>query len=473
MTTSTATIINLMDKVLGNQFAGKTWDGWRVLLKGMFALGMTDEELEAFEKLTGRSSAPTVPAREVWAIVGRRGGKSIIAALVAVYLTTCRAYKLAPGERGVFMVLAADRRQARVVARYIKGLLHSTAVLEQLIARETKTEIHLTNGLNIEIHTASFRTVRGYTVVGAVLDEIAFWRTDDSANPDKEILAALRPPMATIPGALMLCLSSPYARRGELYKAHQRHYGEDGEVLVIQAPTRDLNPMVPQEVINKAYAEDEASARAEFGAQFRSDVESFITREAIDAAVVPDRLELPPMNDVRSYVGFLDFAGGSGTDSATMAIAHEERRDGERVLVLDAVREQRPPFSPEGTCKDFAELLRRYGLHQATADRYAGDFPKEQMAKHGVQVRASERTKSDIYKEFLPLLNSGTVELLDLPRLHAQLAGLERRTARSGKDSIDHGPGQHDDLCNAACGALTLPTMGPQEIQYREIIWGV
>ena len=197
-----------------------------------------------------------------------------MSALVAVYLTTCREYTdLAPGERGVFMVIAADRRQARVVRRYISGLLHSTPVFEQLIARETKIAIELTTGIAIEIHTASFRTVRGYTVVGAVLDELAFFPTDDAADPDREIIAALRPAMATIQGTVLLCLSSPYARKGELYKAHRAHYSKDGDVLVIQAPTWVLNATVPQEVIDRAYAEDEASARAEYGAQFRLDVE--------------------------------------------------------------------------------------------------------------------------------------------------------------------------------------------------------
>ena len=211
MTNPKGSILKLMGTVLGGQFAGESWGGWRVILKAMFALPFEDgEELETFEALTGRKVAPTKVAREVWAICGRRAGKSIIAALVAVYLTTCREYRdLAPGERGVFMVIAADRRQARVVRRYIAGLLHSTPVLEQLIARETKTEIVLTTGITIEIHTASFRTVRGYTVVGAVLDELAFFPTDDAADPDREIIAALRPAMATIRGAMLLCLSSP------------------------------------------------------------------------------------------------------------------------------------------------------------------------------------------------------------------------------------------------------------------------
>jgi hypothetical protein len=36
----------------------------------------------------------------------------------------------------------------------------------------------------------------------------------------------------------------------------------------------------------------------------------------------------------------------------------------------------------------------------------------------------------------------------------AQFLGLERRTARGGKDSIDHAPQSHDDLANVAAGAL-------------------
>ena len=64
--------------------------------------------------------------------------------------------------------------------------------------------------------------------------------------------------------------------------------------------------------------------------------------------------------------------------------------------------------------------------------------------------------KSDIYRDMLPLLNSRKCELLDNRRLISQLHGLERRTARGGRDSIDHGPGAHDDIANAVAGCLVL-----------------
>src|SRR5262249_40378756 len=144
--------------------------------------------------------------------------------------------------------------------------------------------IALKGGISIEIHTASFRTIRGYTVIGAVLDELAFWPTDESANPDTEILNALRPAMATVPDALLLCISSPYARRGELWKAYRTHFGKDeDDVLVVQADTATMNPTISSAVIEQAYQDDPSSAAAEYGAQFRRDIETFVPVEVVEA----------------------------------------------------------------------------------------------------------------------------------------------------------------------------------------------
>ncbi len=439
------------------QFPAATWAAWTTGLKAIFALPMTTDEAATSARHTGRATPPATPAREAWLVVGRRGGKSRIAALVAVYLACFRDYRaiLAPGERGVVMVIAADRRQARVVLHYIAGLLDGTPMLAARVRRRTAEALHLTNHLSIEVHTASFRTIRGYTVVSAILDEVAFWRDESSANPDVEIINAIRPAMATVPGALLLGISSPYARRGALWDAYAKHYGKDGDpVLVWQADTRSMNPTVDPAVIAAAYEADPSSASAEYGAQFRTDVESFVSREAVEACVVPDRRELPDAGV--GYVAFVDPSGGS-QDSMTLAIAHAEaREDGRVVVVLDALRERRPPFSPEVVVVEFAATLTTYGVMTVVGDRYAGEWPRERFREHGITYEPAPSPKSDLYRELLPLLNSNTVELLDHPRLLAQLMTLERRTGRGGKDSIDHPPGAHDDVINAAAGALVL-----------------
>ena len=380
-------------------------------------------------------------------------------ALIAVYLATFKPYRqyLSPGERATIMIIAADKKQARVIFRYIRALLRNVPMLQRLIERETAESFDLSNAVTIEIQTASFRSTRGYTLVAGLCDEIAFWRSDESANPDTEILAALRPAMSTIPGAMLLCASSPYARRGVLWDAWRRHYGKNSPVLVWKAPTRTMNPSVPQRVIDEAMERDPASAAAEYGANFRVDVETFISREVVDAACVPDRHELPPQSN-NSYFAFVDPSGGSA-DAMTLAIAHRDRPTNR--VVLDAVRERRPPFSPEDVVQEFAELLKSYRCARVTGDRYAGEWPRERFRAHGIAYDPAEKPKSDIYRDLLPLLNSGRVELLDHARLTAQLCSLERRTARGGRDSIDHGPGGHDDVANAVAGAVVFANSKP------------
>jgi len=409
---------------------------------------------ELYRRCTGRSEPPTVPQTEASLVVGRRGGKSFILALIAVYLATCRDWRqyLAPGERGTVMVIATDRRQARVIFRYITALLEGVAMLANLIERKTSDAIDLTNRISIEVHTASFRSVRGYTVIAALLDEQAFWRTEDSANPDAEIVAALRPAMATVPGAMLLCASSPYARRGELWRDYRDHYGrDDAPALIWKAPTRVMNPSVPQSVIDAAYERDPVSAAAEYGAEFRRDIEAFLAREAIESCQRSGPLELPPVPGT-SYVAFVDPSGGS-SDSMTLAIGHRAP-DGR--AVVDVVRERRPPFSPESVVEEFAALLKSYGVSKVTGDRYAGEWPRERFREHGIHYDPAAKVKSDLYLGLLATVNSGRAEIPPQARLAAQLCALERRTSRGGRDSIDHAPGGHDDLANAVAGVANL-----------------
>ena len=192
-------------------------------------------------------------------------------------------------------------------------------------------------------------------------------------------------------------------------------------------------------------------ALAEYMAEFRSDLEAFVSREVVEACVPPGVYERAPVPGI-TYRAFVDPAGGSGEDSMTLAIAH---RDGDRVI-LDALRERqpRPRFSPDHVVEEFAATLKAYGISSVRGDQYGGDWPAERFRAHGIAYEKAGKVKSDIYRDVLPLLNAGRVELLDHPRLVAQLCSLERRTARGGRDSIDHAPGAHDDLINSVSGAL-------------------
>ena len=438
--------------LLQPHFRGASWIAWRAFLAALFALEPNDGGV-TYRAATGRHSLPEAPFSEAALIVGRRGGKSRILALIAVCLACFRDYApyLAPGEVATIAVLAANRPQARSIFRYVSGLLKAVPLFAPMIAEETANSITLTNRVVIEIGTASFRTTRGYSFAAVLCDEIAFWRQDEtSANPDVEILRALRPGMASIPGSILLLASSPYAKRGELYGAFRRHFGrDDARVLVWKADTATINPRIDPAIIAEAYESDPEAARAEYGAEFRDDLADFVTREIVEAVTAWGRTELPPEPGV-TYAAFCDPSGGAN-DAMTLAVAH--LRDGE-VCVLDAVLEVRPPFDPERAVAECACVLRRFGVTRIIGDRYAGEWPKARFREHGITFEQSARPKSDLYHDLLPLLNAKRVELLENTRLAAQLVGLERRTARSGRDSIDHTPGGHDDLANAVAGVL-------------------
>jgi hypothetical protein len=114
-------------------------------------------------RLYGALWLPYRPFRESWLICGRRSGKSFIMALIAVFLACFRDYRpfLAAGEKATIMIIAADKKQARVVLRFVRGLL-SAPVLAARVVNDTSESIELEGGVMLEVITAS-NAVRGYT----------------------------------------------------------------------------------------------------------------------------------------------------------------------------------------------------------------------------------------------------------------------------------------------------------------------
>lgn len=433
--------------LFGDQFGGDSFTPWRALLAAFYGLELTDDETAIVHALTGRQDAPKGAFSELWLAIGRRGGKSQIAALIAVYEALFRDHraKLAAGEVATVMAIAADRKQARSVMRYVSGLVNGNAMLRQSVVRETSEGFEFDNRAVIEVHTASHRAVRGYTLSAVVLDEIAFWHVD-GANPDREIVTGLRPGMATLGGKLV-ALSSPYAKRGVLWDTYKRHFAGDSErVLVASAPSRTMNPLLPQSIIDEALRDDPEAARAEYLAEFRSGISAFLDLELIEDCSRPKPLQLPPCYGV-TYHAFVDPAGG-GADEFTMCIAHREAGH----TIIDAVRGRRG--SPADTVAEFATILKQYGIKRVTGDRYAGRWPRDEFDKHGIAYDVSELDRSALYLELLAAIHSGRVELPPCDVVKRQLAGLERRTSRAGRDTIDHPPGGHDDRANAIAGAV-------------------
>lgn len=438
-------------------FRGDTWAGWRAILKAGFAEPMSGEEVEFFKSVAGDRDPPIQPVRELWVIAGRRAGKDSIASAIAAHAAALFVHdnRLRPGERALVMCLAVDRDQAKIVLRYTQSYFTDIPMLKAMVEREVAGGFELSNGVDVAIATNDFRRVRGRPLLCAVLDESAFWRSETAANPDEEVYRALKPATATIPGSMIIGITSPYRKSGLVYRKFRDHFGKNSDILIIKAATRQLNPLIPQDIVDQAIAEDPAAASAEWLGEFRDDIGGWADAALIDQAVDYGITVRPPQAGIE-YRSFCDPSGGA-RDSFTAAVAHEEAG----VAVLDCLVEIKAPFNPTDATRQIADVLKSYGLINTKGDKYGAQWIVDSFARCGISYCHSDRDRSAIYLELLPLFMSGRVRLLDNSRLRTQFASLERRTSAVGKDRVDHGPGGHDDLCNSAGGALLLTLSAP------------
>jgi hypothetical protein len=436
-------------RLLGAAIGDFDLRAWRPALKAAFGLKLDDAEAKTFAEIAGERAVPKSRVRELWAVAGRRSGKSRMAAAVATYLALFVEHRRAHGERPMVLVIASSVDQARTVFGYVKGFLDASPVLTKEVVDAKAFELSLANGITIAVHSSSFRTVRGRTLVAAVFDECSFWRDETSANPDTEVYRAVLPSLATTAG-MLVAISTPYRRVGLLYQKHRDHFGQDGDdVLVVQGPTTAFNPTLALEVIAAHRAADPTAAVSEWDSQFRDDLSSFLDDASINAAVEHGRpAELPPRKNV-VYYAFTDMSGG-GRDASTICILH---RDGEH-LVADVVRGRRGPHDPAAVATEYAALAKEYRCRAVTGDNYAKEWVAGAYRAAGLEYRRSPLVRSDLYLEGQVSFARGLVSIPDHAQLLRELRLLERRTARSGKDSVDHGVGGSDDHANALFGAM-------------------
>jgi hypothetical protein len=451
--------------LFGRAFRGPSWDGWRAVLKGAFALPMSGAERAFFRSVADREP-PSRPVRECWFIAGRRAGKDSIASLIVAHAAALfeGRDRLRGGERPLVLCLAVDREQAGIVLNYCRDYFTNVPLLSRLVRRETADGFELSNGVDIAVGTSSYRTVRGRTILAGVMDEVSFWRQDNSASPDKEVFRAIRPGMVTLPNSMLIGITSAYRRSGLAYERWLKCYGrDDPKVLVIKAASTQLNPTIDQQEIDDAIAEDPAAARAEWLSEWRDDLASYLSRDVVEATVERGVAVRPPRPDVH-YAAFCDPSGGMA-DSFTAAVAHKEGD----VAVLDWVHERRAPFNPTEATAEIAAALHQYRITEIIGDRYAAAWVTDAFARHGVTLRHSERDRSIIYLECLPLFTSGRARLLDHAKTVSQFAALERRTMPGGRDRIDHPQRGADDVANAVAGALvavSAMTVGDRWVEF-------
>ncbi|MDI6027164.1 hypothetical protein QBK99_13285 [Corticibacterium sp. UT-5YL-CI-8] len=450
--------------LLGNALPGESWFPHRTALIALMGEPLqTIDEVTTFAQITGNRAPPTSQVREATMIAGRRSGKTRCASVLVAYVSCLTKHTafLAPGERAVVAILAGSTVQANVSFQGALGVLEESPALSKQIEKATTESIRLKNRCDVEVRPANFRTIRGITSPLICCDETSTsYNEDNNANSDTEIFNAARPTLGTT-GGMLFSYSSPWAKRGTLFQSHQGHFAKDSpNHLVFKGPTELWNPLLDPSIIAEAFATDPQRAASEYGADFADGVAAILTTEAVNRAVDFGVVERVPVDEFfGKYRGFVDMAGGSGQDSATLAIAHLEGD----VSIVDIAFEIKPPFSPSDAVAKFAEILKRYKLADVTGDRWSGGFAPEAFRKNGIEYRHSARTSSEIFGDVIPLFNSDRIAIPESQVAISQFTHLQRYTTRGGKGTISHPPGGHDDLAVAISGAATLVAINKQQ----------
>jgi phage terminase large subunit-like protein len=217
---------------LPNAFEGESWDRWRAVLRAAWGEPLTTEQETLFREVAGERDPPARPVKELWAMVGRSGGKDSVASAIAVTAALKGFTTRRPGEKTLVAAVAIDRVQAEIVFDYIVSYFQNVPALNALVAHDPRARrvvdeqlsadlgrkmyvvgasdntLDLTNGARIVVFTNNFRSVRGRSLICAILDEVAFYRSEESANPDKELYDALEPSLARVPGSILIGIST-------------------------------------------------------------------------------------------------------------------------------------------------------------------------------------------------------------------------------------------------------------------------
>ena len=425
------------------------------LLRAIYGLPLEGEQLELFNLCTGRNKAPTGSFAEVTVIAGARSGKdSRIAAPIVLYEALFGEHerRLSKGERGVIPLVAQDLRATRVAFGYVRDYLTQSPVLASAVEEVLSSEILLTNGMAIFCFPCTMRSLRGWSIPAAVLDELAFYRLEGAVDSDEEIQTAVRRGMVAFPSPRLVKISTPYMRSGVLFHDFETSWGhDDPDLLVWRAPTWLMNPTIAGERLERVRRLDPVRFTREFEAEFTEDLDAFLPFSWVQDAIMTGIHEVPPSDGLR-YTAAVDPSGG-GADSFALSIVHTEGTGNERVLVQDVARAWgrtggRPP-ELEGVIKEIAALLDRYRLRQVFGDRYAGQWVRQAFQREGITYKEVEADKSAVYLEVEPLFAQGRIRILDVPQLAKELTLLERRPRPGGKVVVDHPRGGHDDLANA------------------------
>lgn len=390
--------------------------------------------------------------------VGRRGGKSSTMCRVAVLEALYGGHQVPPGDLAFVAIVSVKRQEA------ISRLITIRAVLDALGVRYEPIDqgVQLVDRpIAFRVFTASIAGVSGPTCLCAICDEVSKWRdADTGANPATEVLASLRPTMATMPSARMFLISSPLG----IFDAHAKAFDEgDTEAqAVAHAPSWVANPTLSEDYTHTLEPDDDVWRR-EYGAIPSEDADSGLLSATLLTAITAKGVTEVPPSPRHHYIAAMDPA--TRGNAWTLVVATTTAR---KVRALVCAREWRgtpaKPLDPDVVFAEMSQILYPYGVKHVVSDTWSGDALASIARRHQLVVvphTLGAAARIDLYEDGKDRMQDGAVALLDVPHLRADLLSVRRRITPTGASiALANTPdGRHSDFAppTMLCLAIACP----------------
>ena len=399
--------------------------------------------------------------------IGRRGGKSLVAAVWAVYDGVVRdltAY-LRPGEVRYVVLVSPSLRQARELFRTLRSFFDLPA-LKPLVVSETAESIELVTGVMLMVIPCNSRAARGLPISTLLLEEFASFLDSDGNQSDEQMYRALSPSIAQFgPEGRIVILSTPRGTRGAFHRLFKQA-GERADGFAMHLPTWEFNPTLTKEALQQLEPDDMVFEQ-EFAASFT----------AIGGGFIPTSLVLRQTGIPEHQHGRRTLALDPAFDGDDFGLAlacvpvDEDDRQTDSVYLEWVGAMRKPGF--EAAMDRVAEMAKEWEVEQVVSDQMAQQAVVEGLSKRGVTCRRvpwtgrakDGKSKHSRYGKFKTMLGQGRLWLVDDAELRQEIVDITVAPAAvdPGYTIETHGP---DDRIDAAVMAITEANTGRFNIRW-------